>query len=557
MTRSTDRYAHPSMKKLTDRQLRYAPRDVRLRQIENAEHLLNELVSEEEYHYRDICERITSFRPEMESDLLISGEDIVHDLRCFVEDLSESADISIEAVEEPVYTVKELSERYNVSTKTVDRWRDRGLVSRLFKIGNRKRVGFLKSSVDRFVERHSEEIHRGSKFSQLTEDERETIIHWARIMARYGGCPAEISKRLARKLNRSVEAIRYTLKNYDQEHPESAVFPQASAPMTNELRNEIFRSFRRGVGADVLANRYCRTKSSVYRIISEVRAQRLVEQPIDYMDSEEFHQDNAQELILTDPPEGKPVSTTRVPPGLPPYLASLYSIPLLTKDEEVFYFRKMNYLKYLACELQKTIDPTRPKTRDMNLIEEHLDKAVEIKNFLIRCNLRLVVSIAKRHIKPTGNFFEMVSDGNMSLIRAIEKFDYSKGNKFSTYASWAIMKNFARSIPAEHTRLDRFRTGKDEIFMQSTDDRGNPFQEEMDNKKQHQALMGILDQLDDREKDIIICRYGLVKGTEPQTLEQVGTRFGVTKERIRQLEARALKKAHKIAQEAGLDIPGV
>ncbi len=69
--------------------------------------------------------------------------------------------------------------------------------------------------------------------------------------------------------------------------------------------------------------------------------------------------------------------------------------------------------------------------------------------------------------------------------------------------------------------------------------------------------MGILDQLDDREKNIILYRYGLIKGTEPQTLEEVGTRFGVTKERIRQLEARALKKARKIAQEEGIDIPGV
>jgi RNA polymerase sigma factor (sigma-70 family) len=439
----------------------------------------------------------------------------------------------------------------------VDRWRDRGLVSRRFKIGNRKRVGFLKSSVDRFVERHSDEITRGSKFSQLTEEEREAIIRRARRMARYGGCPAEISRRLARKLGRSVEAIRYTLKNYDQEHPESAVFPQSTAPMTDELRSEIFRSFRRGVPVDVLANRYCRTKSSVYRIVSEVRAQRLLEQPIDYMDSEVFHEPEAEEIILTSPPDITLPTPTRIPPGLPPYLASLYSIPLLTKEEEVYYFRKMNYLKFKASELRKTIDPLRPKTKDMNLIEEYLDKAVEIKNFLIRSNLRLVVSIAKRHIKPTGNFFEMVSDGNMSLIRAIEKFDYSKGNKFSTYASWAIMKNFARSIPAEHTRLDRFRTGKDEIFMQSTDQRDNPFQQELQNKQQHQALMGILDQLDDREKNIILYRYGLIKGTEPQTLEEVGTRFGVTKERIRQLEARALKKARKIAQEEGLDIPGV
>lgn len=71
-----------------------------------------------------------------------------------------------------------------------------------------------------------------------------------------------------------------------------------------------------------------------------------------------------------------------------------------------------------------------------------------------------MVSIAKKHMRPNANFFEMVSDGNMSLLRAIEKFDFSRGNKFSTYASWAIMKNFARSIPAEHTLLDRFKTGR-------------------------------------------------------------------------------------------------
>src|SRR5690606_34557569 len=132
---------------------------------------------------------------------------------------------------------------------------------------------------------------------------------------------------------------------------------------------------------------------------------------------------------------------------------------------------------------------------DLNTLEQLLAEAVEIKNFLIRSNLRLVVSIAKKHIKPTNNFFEMVSDGNMSLIRAIEKFDYTKGNKFSTYATWAIMKNFARSIPAEHKRLDRFRTGKEEVFQHSTENRGNQFAEELTNRQQNRILMDILHQL--------------------------------------------------------------
>ena len=168
-----------------------------------------------------------------------------------------------------------------------------------------------------------------------------------------------------------------------------------------------------------------------------------------------------------------------------------------------------------------------------------------------------MVSIAKKHKKPNANFFEMVSDGNISLIRAIEKFDYTRGFKFSTYASWAIMKNFARSIPAEYTQLDRFRTGNDEVFYQASDPRSERVNEEIVNQRQHEALMQILAQLDPRERDIIVSRYGLKDGKPAQTLEQVGQKLGVTKERIRQLESRALQKLRKIAEEEHLDVPGI
>ena len=91
-------------------------------------------------------------------------------------------------------------------------------------------------------------------------------------------------------------------------------------------------------------------------------------------------------------------------------------------------------------------------------------KRCETKNQIVQANLRLVVSIAKRHVSASDDFFGLVSDGNMSLIRAVEKFDYARGNKFSTYASWAIMKNFARTIPDEFKHRDRFRTSHDEMF---------------------------------------------------------------------------------------------
>jgi RNA polymerase sigma factor (sigma-70 family) len=554
----SSKYKNPAIKQLADQQVKYAPRDVKLAQMGRAEALLSEIEQDQEYPYPEICRKITTYRSEIYPDLVINGGDVMHDVRCFIEDLSESAEIDVEDVEEEVFTVQDLSKKFNISTKTVDRWRDKGLVSRRFRFNGRMRVGFLKSSVDRYLQNNRGHVARSMNFSQLSDEDREEILRRARRLARYGGCPAEISRRIARHMNRSPETIRYTLKNFDRENPELAIFPNAPEKITDQQKRDIYNSFRRGIPVEKLARRYCRTKASIYRIISESRAARLHAQTIDYMHSDEFEQAGAEKVILGPAPEvDKTNEKVRTPPGLPPYLASLYSIPLLTREEEAYYFRKLNFLKYKAAQIQEKLDPNRPKARDMDQIEKLLDESTDVKNFLIRSNLRLVVSIAKRHIRPGGNFFEMVSDGNMSLIRAIEKFDYTKGNKFSTYASWAIMKNYARSIPAEYKVLDRFRTGNDELFFQSTDERESQYREELINQKQHAVIMSILDQLDGREKDILIYRYGLNARNEPQTLEQVGDRFGVTKERIRQLESRALKKLRRITQVERVEIPGI
>ncbi|SFI74789.1 sigma-70 family RNA polymerase sigma factor [Planctomicrobium piriforme] len=553
----TTKYQNPAIKQLTEQQKRYAPLDKRVEQMDRAEALLTQLEPAKSYRYPELCEAITGFRTDKYPDLILTSDELQHDIPLFVEELSASLDLPVEKAGEPVLTVDDLSEKFKVSTKTVDRWRKRGLVSRRFKFGNRSRVGFLRSSVDRFVSDHGTEIERGSRFTQLSEAERLEIVTKARRLARHGACPAEVGKRLSRWFNRSPETIRYTLKQYDAEHPENAVFPTASSPLTNDRKQEIYQKFVNGMSVDALSEEFCRTRTSVYRIVSDVRAELLLNSPIDYMDSAEFHRPDAERLILGPAPQvEKKSGAVKAPPGLPPYLASLYTVPLLTREEEGHFFRKMNYLKFKAAQLQKQVDGRRPKTKELDEIESLVERATEVKNFLIRSNLRLVVSIAKRHMKPTANFFEMVSDGNMSLIRAIEKFDYTKGNKFSTYASWAIMKNYARSIPAEHRVLDRFRTGSEEIFKFSEDGRGSQFADESANSRQHQMIMSILDHLDDRERAIIMHRYGLERGSEPETLEQVGSRFNVTKERIRQIESRAMQKIRKIASEEKLDIPG-
>ena len=236
---------------------------------------------------------------------------------------------------------------------------------------------------------------------------------------------------------------------------------------------------------------------------------------------------------------------------------ALYEIPLLTREQEAHIFRKMNFLKSRAHKVREQIDPARPKSNLMDQIEKDYEEALKTKNQIIRCNLRLVVSIAKRHVAPTENFFELVSDGNISLIRAVEKFDYARGNKFSTYATWAIMKNFARSIPDEHKRRGRFRTSHEEMFDSAVDGRSDQYELEQAQNLREREIGKILGRLDEREQKIIISRFGLDHSHEPQTLKEVGKEMGVTKERVRQIEARALSKLRKAAQEENIEVPGL
>jgi len=543
-------YQSPELRELRDQQIRFAPRVKKLQQVEAAERLITEIDSEKTYPYEYVCFRITGYRPTEPAPSKISGDDLRHDLRLFVEDLSDSADMAADNIGEQVLTVEELAKQFNVSTKTISRWRELGLVSRRLVFDGRKRVGFLRSSVDRFVKHNQERVARGARFSQLTDEQRQDIIERARRLATAGGGQSEISRRLAKRAGRSVETIRSTIRQFDKQHPELAIFPDLNGPLTEAQKTRIYQAFKRGASVDKLTKQFGRTKTTIYRVINEVRAARIMELPLDFIPNSRFARKGADAAILGPMPDSDtPTKKARRPSGLPPYLASLYEMPLLTREQEAHLFRKYNYLKYKAAKLRSQLDPAQPKSSLMDEIEELQQQTVATKNEIARANLRLVVSIAKRHVTPDQNFFELVSDGNMSLLRAVEKFDFARGNKFSTYASWAIMKNFARTIPGEFKHRDRFRTSQDELFAATQEHRGNPLVEEGQQNQREAQIERILRRLDEREQKIISSRFGLDHAQEPQTLKEVGASLGVTKERIRQIEARALSKLRQAAQE--------
>ena len=283
------------------------------------------------------------------------------------------------------------------------------------------------------------------------------------------------------------------------------------------------------------------------------------------------------------------------------YLKEIGKVPLLTASEEIDLAMKIEAGVNATAELEAAEEEGRElERRERRRLTRVEQVGLDAKQQLIEANLRLVVSIAKRYVGRGMLFLDLIQEGNLGLIRAVEKFDYTKGFKFSTYATWWIRQAITRAIAdqartiripvhmvetinklvriqrqllqelgreptpeeiAEEMDLTPERVREIQKISQEPVSLETPIGEEEDSQlgdfieddaavvppdaasfsMLQEQLAKVLDGLAERERKVISLRFGLEDG-HPRTLEEVGREFGVTRERIRQIESKTLAK---------------
>ena len=529
---------NPLLRDLFD-QLRFAPAEQKRKHLAAAEKLLLTLNPGREYPFDFIVFRLTGYRPRLETcQELIGGRELLADLQVWTRQLSGQIEEPAAQQGEEILSVSEVAKRFAVSSKTIRRWQQKGLIGRIYRFPDgKKRKGFTLSAVTQFFGAQPEAAVRGVSYKRLTGQQIQQVIDTVSEIADANPSITrrQLFLRACEKLGRHPQTIRYILNRFERNSGRRFGRVSRSVKLSGKEAVAIYRLRKQGAAINELAKNFGKSKGIIYRAITLQRARELLAKKIEFIHSPEFDGPDAANLLQAEP-EKLIESGTK----------------LLNRRQEEALFRVFNYLKFCAASLLGEARAARPRARELCAIEEYLAQAEKLRQRLIEANMPLVVSIANRHLQGGIALGELVSRGNLSLMRAVEKFDYQRGYRFSTYASWAIAKDFARYIPADAHRPDR-PTGTD--FADLSSQERQAFLPDIAALEQaQQNLRKIIENnLDARQRYIILNHFALDEGVipkKPSTLKQIGEELGISKERVRQLELEALQKLrHSLSPE--------
>jgi RNA polymerase primary sigma factor len=236
------------------------------------------------------------------------------------------------------------------------------------------------------------------------------------------------------------------------------------------------------------------------------------------------------------------------------YSHGLGDLPVLTKDEEARCFKAMNYLKHQIKSAQRQLRTSSHRAEVVREILDLNDQVRVIRDHLIYSNLRLVISLVKKFVTPQFSFDELYSEGIVTLMQAVEKFDYQRGFRFSTYAYRSISRALYHCTVKQQQQNTLFVEDSDQWVADAVEPEHNHSLTDQIWRQMRDRLSELVQKLDRREQLIVRARYALSPSGRIKTFQTLANKLGISKERVRQLEQRAVAKLQAMASE--LEIAG-
>ncbi len=279
---------------------------------------------------------------------------------------------------------------------------------------------------------------------------------------------------------------------------------------------------------------------------------RLLRTELEYIHSPVFAKRNAGKSVFAESLDwetrGNRSQVRGIDAAFSPLLSKLCQARLLKPDEERALFERMNFLLYQANCYRAQLDPNHPDPELIELVEELIGLANWHRERIVEANIRLVVSIVKKFVSDLVSFEDLLSDGIFSLMRAASKFDYAMGFRFSTYATQVIRRDIYRAVMLRKRETQRFTTSIADIETEVAEDDGQVTVREQRWEYLRSRLGELMGQLDRREQFILRARFALGPHRKVHALQALASKLGISKERVRQLEKRALEKLRNLAE---------
>ena len=238
---------------------------------------------------------------------------------------------------------------------------------------------------------------------------------------------------------------------------------------------------------------------------------------------------------------------------LPGNFLALCETPVLASKDEAGAFRRMNYLKYRANVIRSGLSLENTDLEKLTSLDDLLLRATRIHDHIVKANMRLVMSVAKKFVDSRNTFDELFSEGVVALLRAVEKFDVERGFRFSTYATTAIRHQIYRWKTRDGRRQKEFSTNSDESLRGAQFSAEEGVMRDSATTRINEVLEEMLSRLDSRERLVVSGRFGLDSSGVKETFASLGEALNISKERARQITERAVAKLRVMAREFGLD----